>query len=349
MLKRFSITSITVITVLLMTFGVITTVHADSFAKAKIPVRYEVTNGAEVDSTFTLKAKGNAPMPEGSVGGEKNVKLTSSGNVDFGEISFGSADLYEYTVSKTTVDLPGMTKDESVHNVYIMVTTAGEVSVIIKKDGTEEKPDEIVYQDAVMIVDPICQDDPPVLKKVQGRDDVTDEFTFELKAMGEDSPMPEGVSGKSMTITAKPYEEKEFGTITFKKEGVYKYQIREVNDGKYDCDYDSTVYDVTYTVTRDGNEMNCKREVSVGGKEVSIAVFEFLNIYKEDITPTPTKEPSIPEKITHSKIYKNTIGKVVNTGDSFNPVIMIVMFLIALGGIGVFAIMRRREKKETEK
>ena len=326
-----------VATALFVVAGMFAVSHAEEFATAEIPAEYRVTNGATIDTTFTLMGVNGAPTPGG--GTETKVKMTQSGKIDFGTIPFSTPELYEYRVTKDTKDMPGLTKDDTSYTVFIAVTNDGDVSIICKKDGTDEKPDELVFADAVMINTPECSDNPAVLKRVQGRSESTDKFTFELTPKTKNAPMPAETKDGAKTVEAGHGETKEFGTITFRAPGTYDYHIREINDGKAGYTYDTTQYDVQYVVTESNGELVCTRTVKAGKKDVKAASFEFLNTYKEK--GTPTGKSTDKEKT----IYDKVVDRVAKTGDSFNMVICIAMLLISLSIVVLFVMVRRLEKK----
>ena len=82
-------------------------------------------------------------------------------------------------------------------------------------------------------------------------DGVNEEFTFELKAVSADAPMPEG--GSTLTVTGTGAAQ--FGSIAFSKAGVYKYVIHETTDlgmgWANDADVNVTVKVTVDDATRD--------------------------------------------------------------------------------------------------
>lgn len=82
-----------------------------------------------------------------------------------------------------------------------------------------------------------------VVKKIIGNDSAEDVFRFIMEPETPGQPMPE-----KDTVTIKGAGEAEFGTIRFPLDGVYRYTIRELDDGEFGYETDDTVYTVTYTV-----------------------------------------------------------------------------------------------------
>ena len=313
-------------------------------SSTEIPITYQVTEGVEVNSVFTLEAKNGAPMPDGSVNGKKEVVLKKSGPVDFGVLKYSRPDIYEYTLTKETDHIEGLTKDDTTYNVYVMATHDGQANVILKNKKTGEKPAEILYID-VVIGEPY--DDPPVLKRVDGNAPKAEEFSFKLKSLNEGQPMPEGAAGEEMIIKTLPEAETEFGRITFTKEGGYDYEISEIDTGLANYKYDTTVYKLHYEVTNKDGELSSKRTVTKDGEEVFVAVFSFTNGYFPPVTIKENTEPS--ENSEHSELYNKTIGRVAKTGDEVNMLKMAATLLIAAFGVMTYILIRRKEKNTEKK
>lgn len=343
------------ISAMVLSFGLASTVFAQTPVTVTIPVSYQVTEDMGVRSVFTLTAneswywKVRSPMPEGSSGGKKEITMTSSGKVDFGEFKFTENDVYEYTLKKTTTDLPGMTKDNRTYTILIMVEN-GEAQTIIRNIDNGEKPEAIEYVDVVLCE---AKDDSPVLKKVEGNAPTKEEFSFKLKDIGSNpQPMPEGAENGELIIKAKPGVETEFGELIFTKPGEYYYEVTEVNTGLAGYKYDGSVYRLKYVVTHQDGKWVAVRTMTKDGQEVHALTFTFTNVYTppegETTTETPGSSTSTPGSDKPSKIYEKTIGRVTKTGDTFNMFKMAVMFLISGCAVAAFLISRRREKK-TEK
>lgn len=324
---------------------------ADTSPKVSIPVSYEVND--TVESTFILKGVGNAPMPEGSTGDTKTVSKNSSGNVDFGEITFSTPDLYEYKISKETEDREGLTKDTSTYTVHIIFSHEGQASMVIKKDGTDEKPDSIKYVDYITtkpVDEKAVYDDPPVLKTVKGDNAPDDTFTFAIKGIsapeGVDIPTIEN-SGKNITeIKAKAGVETEFGILTFKKPGEYVYEVYEIKDENLkNYKFDDTVYKVKYTVSEEGDKLICVRKVSVNGSSVNIAAFGFTNEYDPPIGGETPKDKNTPKGSEITEKIIKSINKTVNTGDIAMPLLIFIIMLVSAGtSLAVIRLKGYRER-----
>ena len=142
--------------------------------------------------------------------------------------------------------------------------------------------------------------------------------------------MPEGAEGQEMTITALPGVTTEFGVIVFTKEGTYVYEISEENTGIKNYTYDTTVYTVTYNVTKEGTSLVKERIVTVKGEKKDLAVFEFTNEYKKpEDPPKPPVPPEMPK-----------------TGDESRMALWISMLSLSSLALCAAVFAKRREEKE---
>lgn len=73
--------------------------------------------------TFYLKADNtDYPMPVGSVDGIRDVNITGSGTVDFGNISYSEPGVYTYKVYEKDSRISGYTYDSTVYTMTVTVT-----------------------------------------------------------------------------------------------------------------------------------------------------------------------------------------------------------------------------------
>lgn len=90
-----------------------------------------------------------------------------------------------------------------------------------------------------------------------------------------------------------------FGAIDYTQTGVYHYQVSEVNGGEAEYAYDTTVYDVTVTVTDESGQLKATAD---GAENIA-----FVNRY----TPTPvtlTGETAL-------RAHKTLTGRELNEGE----------------------------------
>jgi len=116
------------------------------------------------------------------------------------------------------------------------------------------------------------------------------------------------------TVTSDEFGRFVFKTLVFDKAGEYKYTVVEVKGNDETIEYDETVFEITVTVTREGDKL-------VAAVEGADAI-EFYNSILEDIPEesTPLAPPA--------------------TGDKSITALLIMTITSAL--IGILTAMRRR-------
>ncbi len=260
--------------------------------------------GKEVEFKFTLEAKDNAPMPANSTATATKDQPTAS----FGNITFTSAGEYKYTITEQDGKVEGVTYDTKAHEAVVTV---------VEKDGKLEV-ESIKYDGG---------DDPLTITNTYtyAEDTVTlqatkafnswgkaSKFTFVLEGK-DNAPMPEGAAdGKLSKDATKGNETAVFGTIKYDKAGTYNYTITEVNSHIPGVTYDTTAHKVTVEV-KEGSDGKLKATVSYDGK----ASLVITNTYTE-----------------------HTRG--VRTGDTANPLMWIIIAVIALAAACTAFVIRRR-------
>lgn len=105
-------------------------------------VEKQVTGtNAPKDSVFTFSMTqdtANAPMPDGSANGKKQMNITGPGSVEFGWMTYETTGTYSYTLSEVTGTLDGYTYDKSVYHMTVTVTDDSGILIAatqITKDG----------------------------------------------------------------------------------------------------------------------------------------------------------------------------------------------------------------------
>ena len=133
---------------------------------------------------------------------------------------------------------------------------------------------------------------------------------------------------------------KEF-VVSFTEPGVYRYEARQVppsaNDG---CTYDSTVYHITVNVFVDGyDELYANTVVSLADSNYKPAQLMFTN---EKPVPSPTEPDTSQPDTTQPEKPSNT--EKVNTGDSENPLLLLVLAVAAF----MTLVFTRRKKSQAQ-
>ena len=126
-----------------------------------------------------------------------------------------------------------------------------------------------------------------------------------------------------------------FDPIWFNEEGVYRFTIREVNEGKVGYRYDTATWTLEIqTAKSDGKLVVARADYSVDGKG-GYTIAEFVNYYEEGLPPeTPSQDGTLPA----------TTGDafIAQTSDPSNPVLWVVLMVVALVGVGVAFWLKKR-------
>lgn len=113
------------------------------------PVIKKVIVGEDAPSaefSFVFKGLDGAPMPSGSEGGIKKLKITGAGEIEAGQIKFTKPGVYVYTVTELTGGAEGWTYDKAAYTITFNVSESGgklTTERTIQKDN--EAADEIVF------------------------------------------------------------------------------------------------------------------------------------------------------------------------------------------------------------
>ena len=241
--------------------------------------------------TFNFKAlDANNPMPEGSVDGIKEATITGSGTTSIGNIEFKLPGTYVYELTEVHGAARGYTYDQTVYTfTYKVKDVNGDLqSELVITKGTEEvNTAEFtnVYKPNPVKVD------PPVEKVVVGSPENPSTFTFRLKTLNPNNPMPQGSSNGVKAVTITGAGETEFGEFEFTEEGTYVYEISEEVGSDSNYAYDASTYTITYTVTDDNGQLVVDTMV-VKDDGTQIPVATFVNTYTEPKKPTPPTSDS---------------------------------------------------------
>ena len=241
--------------------------------------------------TFNFKAlDANNPMPEGSVDGIKEATITGSGTTSIGNIEFKLPGTYVYELTEVQGAARGYTYDQTVYTfTYKVKDVNGDLqSELVITKGTEE----VNTAEFTNVYKPIpVKVDPPVEKVVVGSPENPSTFTFRLKTLNPNNPMPQGSSNGVKAVTITGAGETEFGEFEFTEEGTYVYEISEEVGSDSNYAYDASTYTITYTVTDDNGQLVVDTMV-VKDDGTQIPVATFVNTYTEPKKPTPPTSDS---------------------------------------------------------
>ena len=155
-------------------------------------------------------------------------------------------------------------------------------------------------------------------KIYKGADLKDGQFTFVVKD-ADGNVVSEAKNNKDGMVT--------FDTIEFNEEGTYTFTISEKNDKQKNVTYDKAVYEVTVTVT-DNGEGSLIAEVAYADGKAPV----FTNKYTKPAKPAKPEEPKGPT--------------AVKTGDEA-PVIPFIILMVATLAIIVtitFIFFRRKRR-----
>ena len=332
------------------------------------PVEKQLTGDTpDQDSVFTFTMEAlpdqstlpdgmdQLPMPAGAEGQPIEVSITGSGSAEFGDITFTKPGTYVYRITENTGSDENYTYDTTAYIVKYVVTQDSLGNLTAERQITKngEAVTKAVFTFVNEYTEPepgsITVNDPPVRKDITGGTPKKDAvFSFTMKALPQDStlpegmtslPMPGGASGQSVTIHVTGSGTGEFGNIVFTAPGTYVYRITERNTGNKNYRYDETVYQVKYVVTEDENgTLHAERTITKDGKEAESASFRFVNQY------LGSGDNNNGGGETSGKNPKNGDSSVgVRTGDTSGIGGYLFLLTASLGSlIAVEAVRRRR-------
>lgn len=265
--------------------------------------------------TFTIAGSEGAPMPE-----KTTAANDAAGNVSFGEISytmenvFGtaatSADAqsgvdtgiagedassvaetddgqiavasvqrtksFTYTVAESG-SVAGVTNDTSVKTITVTVTDNGDGTLSVSKSTAGEATDFTfvnTYSVTPQESSPTGEDGFAITKKLEGRDLRDGEFAFTLVSTVEGMP-------EVLTAANDANGHVVFPAVTFSRPGIYKYTLAEVDGDLGGVIYDGTVYDITATVSDNGDgTLSVAWSAATDGGVLGETSIVFVNSYK---------------------------------------------------------------------
>ncbi|MBR5279271.1 MAG: hypothetical protein IKU23_08470, partial [Clostridia bacterium] len=157
------------------------------------------------------------------------------GGFIFDPVVFDTAGEYYFVITETEGDLAGITYDNTQHRITVTVSDNG---------GTLVASSDLNYNiefNNTYIPAPV---DVTIngSKILSGRDIADGEFQFVLKQEGAEI---EKVNNLGAAFS--------FETITYRTAGVYTYTVEETDNGLAGVTYDTAIYEITVTVTDNGN------------------------------------------------------------------------------------------------
>ena len=217
---------------------------------AKGEFAFTITGADDASEALLTDADRSFVNDYARVAGNPDV-MTKLAGVKFTQADAGKTFAFEVAeaIPADADKLPGVTYDAAKHTVKIAVADNGDgtLAVATTVDG---KAGNVVAFGNAYAAEPVTYNaatDLGVYKQLAGRGWMdADAFTFELKALTDGAPMPQGAQEGVVTATvtkddvaADGHAPVSFGDITYTKAGTYKYQVKEANAGQ-------TIAGVTY-------------------------------------------------------------------------------------------------------
>ena len=257
-------------------------------------------------------------------------EMAKMGGVTFTQADIGKTFAYEVreVVPAEGDCKPGVTYDDSVHTLEIMVGMSGDadkhLTLTTKLDGTVVDPAIVAFVNGYQATPTSYDTATAGLSKVlEGRDWIdSDNFTFELKAL-DGGPLPKDAAGNDVTtatVTKANAESFGFGTIEFTSDMVkaepdhkrtFTYEVREVvpADGHKlpGIQYDDNVATIKVTVSDDGSGM---LKASAVAENVT-----FVNRYAAEIDYTAKGGLNVAKTLTGRDMAEGQFTIKVTPGD----------------------------------
>ena len=258
---------------------IVYTIKEDSIDGYESKISGDMTNYLVTNTNMSTKDISLVKTWKVKEGKEIEVSLLRD-DKEIQNIKISKQDDWKYTFK----DLEVYDKADG-HKYNYKVSEKSLAGYLTEIKGNEDEGFELIntYSPIPVIVD------PPVKKVVKGNPKVSEVFTFQMKALDKDNPMPEGSKDGIKTIMIIGSGEVEFGKIEIKLPGTYSYEITEINDGIKGYEYDSSIYKIVFEVKDINGKLVAESKI-VKENNVEKEII-FTNTYIEPIIPV---EPSIP-------------------------------------------------------
>lgn len=273
---------------------------------------------ADSDRSFTSAARADGVACE----------MAKMNGVAFTQADIGKTFAYEVREVVPADAKPGVSYDNSVHALEIIVGMSGDadkhLTLTTKLDGEVVDSATVAFVNGYQATPTSYDTATAGLSKVlEGRDWIdSDEFTFELKAL-DGGPLPKDAAGNdvtSATVTKANAGSFGFGEITFTSDMVkaepdhkrtFTYEVREVvpADGHKlpGIQYDDNVATIKVTVSDDGSGMLKASAVAENTR--------FVNRYAAEIDYTAAGGLNVAKTLTGRDMAEGQFTIKVTPGD----------------------------------
>ncbi len=226
-------------------------------------------NGRELKAgEFEFELKNSAGT------GIETVSNKADGIFTFTDLTYTSAGVYKYTVTEVKGTKGGVAYDETVYTVTVTVTDNGKGSLyaqtVISGSGTLSFTNVYTTENAAISVSGV--------KMLDGRKLEEGEFTFGIYRANIVLGKPEITGDAIVTAVNDADGNILFPEGVFTSTGIHYFVIKEINSGETGITYDTAVYNMTVTVT-DNGEGKLIADTVITDANGSEAAVKFNNVF----------------------------------------------------------------------
>lgn len=270
-------------------------------------------------------------------------------NFEFAEVELLAAGTYVFSVEEDATDALGcVTYDKTSHKITVVVKDNGKGQLVSYVNDRAVESVSVAFTNTYTV--------KPVsllltgLKKLDGRELKAGEFEFALKAL-DGAPLPRGEVNGVYTAKNALGGSIVFPAIEFTAPGVYKYTVEEAvkPDGTNGITYDKTKYELTVTVTDNGDgTMSIEKSIKVAGAAQESQLV-FTNTYKTSpvkftVGGTKTLSGRALKDGEFKFLLKDAEGKVIGTATNKNGKFAFAAVELTKAGTYVFTVEEDRSQ-----
>ena len=272
---------------------------------AKIEAEKTVNGKAATGSQFHFTL---TPKTDGDKNRSQNV-TNVDGKITFAALTYDKAGIYEYEVAEVQEVPNGYTADPAVYTATVTVTddNSGQLKASVRYKKAEESVDKPVFANTYKAEGTTAKIEAE--KTVNGKAATGSQFHFTL------TPKTDGDKNRSQNVTNVDGKIT-FADLTYDRDGIYEYEVAEVQEVPNGYTADKTVYKVTVTVTDDMSGQ-LKAAVSYKKAEEPVDKLTFANIYKASVDLQLKAQKSMKVEAEQLGTFefelKDADGKVIET------------------------------------
>lgn len=253
----------------------------------------------------------------------QTIFVDGEARAEFDALRFDHTGTYTYTVEEVNGLVDGMHYDPTVYTVDITVTENDAEhrldAAVTWRDNAYDAEKGLTFTNTYTEPDPegaVVENALNVRKQyAAGSSDPAHVTTlFQIEAVTENAPMP-----NEAQIHILGAHSASFGSLVFNKAGTYVYHVTEIPAHLLGLQCDSTVYTVTFVVTKTGGKLTATVSYAIGETEYLYSeagnVLTFTNAFENKA-----------EELKHASLsLTKEIGEGIDPGTTFD-------FLIEVAG-----------------